>query len=127
MVYKDVNGGQQNPFPLSPGSRNCPTKLAPHLLAAVHHHTPSHMSSDMEESVVRGEGAGSLDRALMELLSRKHLDPGVPPSTYRALFPDAAGGILCEALNIMLEIVFLDRKCSLKVRKINILTKETQT
>ena len=54
------------------------------------------------------------------------LTPGShPPLT--GLFPDAAGGILCEALNIMLEVVFLDGKCSLKVRKINISTKEMQT
>lgn len=49
------------------------------------------------------------------------------PPLNRALFPAAAGGILWKRLNITLDVVFLDRKCSLKVRKINILTKETQT
>lgn len=39
-------------------------------------------------------------------------------------------GILCEKLNITPDVVFLDRKCSLKVRKminIFIFTKRTQT
>lgn len=116
-IYKNTDGG------ISPGGGNSPTKSVPRLLVGVHRHT----CANVEGSSVDGKGVGSLDRAQMELLSRKHLDPGIPPSTYRALFPDAAGGILCEVLNIMLEVVFLDGKCSLKVRKINILAKKRQT
>lgn len=65
----------------------------------------------------------------MELSSRKHLDPEISPSTYRALFLGCRmRGIICEKLNITPDVVFLDRKCSLKVREmINIFTKGTQT
>lgn len=49
-----------------------------------------------------------------------------PPLTWLC-FLDAAWRILCGKLNITLDVVFLDRKCSFKVRKmINILPKQTQ-
>lgn len=92
MVYKNINrmvgggeqrGFQQNPIPLPLGSRNSPTKSAPHLLVAAHYH----ICSDVEEYTVVSGGVGSLDRELMVLLARKHLDSGIAASTYRVPFP----------------------------------------
>lgn len=82
----------------------------------------------VEDRGVDGGDIASLDGAVMELLSRKHLDPVIPLCTYRLGFLDATWGIRCEKLNITFGLVFLDRKCSLKVRKTkNTLTKETQS
>lgn len=76
---------------------------------------------------VDGGGVGSLEGALMELLLRKHLDLWSHPAFTGLHFLDATWGILWAKLNITLDVVSLDRKCSLKVRKmINILTKEVK-
>lgn len=61
-----------------------------------------------------GGEAGSFDRTLMEFLSRKHLDFVIPASSYRALFPACSMRNSMGKAKYKLEIVFLDRKCSLK-------------
>lgn len=77
IVYKNMNeAGQQDHVPLPLGGRNSPMKLALHLPLVVYHP----MCSDSEEGAVDGGEVGSLDRTLMKFLTRKHLDPMIPPS-----------------------------------------------
>lgn len=75
------------------------------------------MFSNSEEGTVDGGEVESLDRTLMEFLSGKHLVPVIPLSNYRALFPGCSMRNSLWKAKYNLEIVFLDRKCSLNVRK----------
>lgn len=101
-VYKNTDGGQQSLLPPAPRRWKLSQEISSSLLVDVHHHT----CPNVEVSSVGGR-SWKLDRAQMELLSRKHLTLGShPPLTGLCFLMQQEE--FCEVLNIMLEVVFLD-------------------